>query len=84
MQRRNARLRREYLYRKSLEGKDREVYEKKRKIREALRGDFFFPSTFPFICFILSQLSFTINMLICYMLNIQVLVGKHIIANLTF
>lgn len=29
-------MRREYLYRKSLEGKEREHYEKKRKIREAL------------------------------------------------
>ncbi|XP_020591989.1 U3 small nucleolar ribonucleoprotein protein IMP4 [Phalaenopsis equestris] len=36
MLRRNIRLRREYLYRKSLEGKEREYYEKKRKIREAL------------------------------------------------
>ncbi|CAG9467041.1 unnamed protein product [Pedinophyceae sp. YPF-701] len=36
MIRRNARLRREYLYRKSLEGKERELYEKKRKIRQAL------------------------------------------------
>lgn len=34
--RRNTRLKREYLYRKSLEGKEREYYEKKRKIREAL------------------------------------------------
>lgn len=39
MLKRNARLRREYLYRKSLEGKERELYEKKRKIREALRGE---------------------------------------------
>ena len=38
MLRRNARLRREYLYRKSLEGKEREEYERKRKIREALEG----------------------------------------------
>lgn len=38
MIRRNARLRREYLYRKSLEGKEREEYERKRKIREALDG----------------------------------------------
>lgn len=37
MQRRNTRLRREYLYRKSLEGKEREIYEKRRKIREALQ-----------------------------------------------
>ena len=34
--RRNARLRKEYLYRKSLEGKEAEQYEKKRKIRKAL------------------------------------------------
>lgn len=38
MLRRNARLRKEYLYRKSLEGKERELYEKKRTIREALEG----------------------------------------------
>ncbi|WVZ00610.1 hypothetical protein V8G54_026679 [Vigna mungo] len=37
MLRRNIRLRREYLYRKSLEGKERLLYEKKRKIREALQ-----------------------------------------------
>ncbi|KAK6933866.1 Brix domain [Dillenia turbinata] len=37
MFRRNQRLRREYLYRKSLEGKERLFYEKKRKIREALQ-----------------------------------------------
>ncbi|KAL6572923.1 hypothetical protein OROHE_002399 [Orobanche hederae] len=36
MLRRNVRLRREYLYRKSLEGKERLLYEHKRKIREAL------------------------------------------------
>ncbi|KAK9828571.1 hypothetical protein WJX72_000814 [[Myrmecia] bisecta] len=36
MIRRNARLRREYLYRKSLEGKEREAYERKRKIKQAL------------------------------------------------
>jgi U3 small nucleolar ribonucleoprotein protein IMP4 len=38
MIRRNARLRREYLYRKSLEGKERVAYERKRKIRQALEG----------------------------------------------
>jgi len=32
-----TRLRKEYLYRRSLQGKEREIYEKKRKIREALR-----------------------------------------------
>ncbi|KAG4143056.1 hypothetical protein ERO13_D06G165100v2 [Gossypium hirsutum] len=36
MLRRNIRLTREYLYRKSLEGKERLLYEKKRKIKEAL------------------------------------------------
>ncbi|BFG20395.1 U3 small nucleolar ribonucleoprotein IMP4 [Prunus yedoensis var. nudiflora] len=36
MLRRKIRLTREYLYRKSLEGKQRLLYEKKRKIREAL------------------------------------------------
>jgi U3 small nucleolar ribonucleoprotein protein IMP4 len=36
MNRRTARLRKEYLYRKSLEGKAREEYEKKRAIRVAL------------------------------------------------
>lgn len=35
--RRAVRLRREFLYRKGLEGKEREQYEKKRAIREALR-----------------------------------------------
>jgi U3 small nucleolar ribonucleoprotein protein IMP4 len=38
MIRRNARLRKEYIYRKSLEGTERDVYEKKRKIKEALKG----------------------------------------------
>lgn len=42
MLRRNIRLRREYLYRKSLEGKERLLYEKKRKIKEALQGLPFF------------------------------------------
>jgi len=36
MLRRNARLRREYLYRKSLEGKEREAYEHKLKVKEAI------------------------------------------------
>ncbi|KAI4370907.1 hypothetical protein MLD38_019203 [Melastoma candidum] len=36
MLRRNIRLRREYLYRKSLEGKERLLYEKKLKIKKAL------------------------------------------------
>ncbi len=36
MLKRNTRLRREFLYRKGLEGKERERYEKKRKVRAAL------------------------------------------------
>eukprot|EP01132_Coremiostelium_polycephalum_P001391 gene1391-1758_t len=36
MIRRNARLRQEYLYRKNLEGKEKDIYEKKRKIKKAL------------------------------------------------
>lgn len=36
MLRRQVRLRREYLYRKSLEGKEREDYERRRKVRLAL------------------------------------------------
>ena len=39
MQRRNARMRREYLYRKSLETQDRTQNEKKRKLRDALAGE---------------------------------------------
>eukprot|EP01117_Protostelium_nocturnum_P015646 TRINITY_DN6084_c0_g2_i1.p1 TRINITY_DN6084_c0_g2~~TRINITY_DN6084_c0_g2_i1.p1 ORF type:complete len:287 (+),score=96.94 TRINITY_DN6084_c0_g2_i1:43-903(+) len=38
MLRRQARLRREYLFRKNLEGKEKEAYEKKRKIRDALNN----------------------------------------------
>ena len=38
MLRRDIRLRREYLARKSQEGKAKEEYEKKMKIREALAG----------------------------------------------
>ena len=37
MLRRQTRLRREYLYRKSLEGKEKEEYEKKRLLRQALQ-----------------------------------------------
>ncbi|KAL6053568.1 U3 small nucleolar ribonucleoprotein IMP4 [Balamuthia mandrillaris] len=37
MLRRNTRLRREYLYRKSLEGKEKEDYEKKQRLRQALQ-----------------------------------------------
>ena len=36
--RRQARLRREYLYRKSVEDKERSVLERKRKLRDALDG----------------------------------------------
>ena len=37
--RRNARLRREYLYRHSLEGAAREAHERKEKVKEALRSE---------------------------------------------
>ncbi|KAJ2239862.1 snoRNA-binding rRNA-processing protein imp4, partial [Coemansia sp. RSA 454] len=37
MLRRQARLRREYLYKKSLESQERQTYEKKQKLKEALR-----------------------------------------------
>lgn len=36
--RRTARLRREYLFRKSLEGKERELYERKERLKKALAG----------------------------------------------
>lgn len=34
MIKRNTRLRREFIYRKSLEGQEKEKYEKKRKVRQ--------------------------------------------------
>lgn len=40
MLKRNVRMRKEYLYRKSLEGKARDEYEKKQLIRKALEGKF--------------------------------------------
>lgn len=36
--RRNARLRREYLYKKSLEGKEKEQFERKERLKQALQG----------------------------------------------
>ena len=36
MQRRNARLRREYLYKRSLEGKEKEEFERKEQVRKSL------------------------------------------------
>mmetsp|Transcript_4119 Transcript_4119/g.6868 ORF Transcript_4119/g.6868 Transcript_4119/m.6868 type:complete len:283 (+) Transcript_4119:59-907(+) len=39
MLRRNARLRREYLYNKSVEAKERSMADRKRKVKEALEGD---------------------------------------------
>ncbi len=38
MLRRQARLRREYLYRKSLEEREQQIYDKKRKLREAIEN----------------------------------------------
>lgn len=40
--RRDVRLRKEYLYRKSLEGKERASYERKWRIKKALEGEFLF------------------------------------------
>ena len=40
MNRRTARLTREYLYRKSLEGKEKELYEKKQRIRSAIERNY--------------------------------------------
>jgi hypothetical protein len=37
--RRNQRLRREYLYAKSLEGKEKDMYERKQRIKAALAGE---------------------------------------------
>ncbi len=37
--RRQARLRREYLYRKSLEDKEKSILERKRKIKESIEGE---------------------------------------------
>ena len=39
--RRQARLRREYLYRKSVEEKERSTYERKKKLKTALEGQFY-------------------------------------------
>jgi U3 small nucleolar ribonucleoprotein protein IMP4 len=41
--RRNARLRREYLYRKGLEGKESDLYEKKRRVKVILFKIIFVP-----------------------------------------
>ena len=40
MLRRDIRLRKEYLIRKSQEGKQKEEYDKKQKIREALESNY--------------------------------------------
>ena len=40
--RRQARLRREYLYRKSTEEQERTTYERKKKLRVALEGELIF------------------------------------------
>lgn len=38
--RRNVRLRREYLYRKGLEGKERALYDHKQQLKESIRSTF--------------------------------------------
>jgi len=47
--RRQIRLRKEYLYKKSLEGRQREEYEKKEAIRKALNGKDIYCAVFPFL-----------------------------------
>jgi U3 small nucleolar ribonucleoprotein protein IMP4 len=44
--RRNIRLRKEYLYRKSLEGKERDDYERRLKVKKALAGEWLCPPLF--------------------------------------
>lgn len=44
MLRRDVRLRREYIYRKNLEGKERAVYERKQMLKESLREGKAIPS----------------------------------------
>lgn len=39
------RLRKEYLYRKSLEGKEKAAYERKRLVRQALQGTIMFQAS---------------------------------------
>ena len=41
MIRRNTRLRKEYIYRKALEAKDRQIFERKQALKNALAGQFF-------------------------------------------
>ncbi len=54
MLRRNARLRKEFLYRKSLEGKEKVAYERKLLIKKALAGTINLLQ----LCFFSSFLSF--------------------------
>ena len=41
MIRRNTRLRKEYIYRKALEAKDRQIFERKQALKNALAGQFY-------------------------------------------
>lgn len=49
MIRRQTRLRREYLYRKALEAKDRQIYERKQELKEALECMSFIISSLLFV-----------------------------------
>jgi len=46
--RRQARLRREYIYRKSIEDRERTIQEKKQKLKHSLDGNFLFKKMFFF------------------------------------
>lgn len=58
-------MRREYLYRKSLEGKERLLYEKKRKIKQALEGRDPFPHSYPIYSSMLLEIHY---LLLCLFL----------------
>ena len=71
--RRQARLRREYLYRKSLEEKERTIYERKKKLKAALEGMgsrlFMF-----FLCWISDV--FFLRVFLCQVCNIPMAINR--------
>lgn len=64
--RRQARLRREYLYRKSLEEKERTIYERKKKLKAALEG----MGSRLFMLFLADILSVFLSEFLCQVCNI--------------
>ena len=51
MIRRNTRLRKEYIYRKALEAKDRQIFERKQALKNALAGQFYILYLYIYIYF---------------------------------